>query len=134
MPAILFTLSGVAQKPIESHKDINRDKGTFVINEIRKINSLDKNNSQLFARVAGLNCLFIEGNPTTGDIVFIDSMAYKIDQKGTLTITIKAGWHTMSAGNPEDHGFYPLEKVRVKFKKRRSYSLDFYLAHVPGVE
>jgi len=134
MPAILFILNGVAQKPIESYKDINRDRGTFVINEIRNIHSSDKNNAQLSARVAGLNCLFIKGKPTTGEIIFIDSIPYKIDQEGTITVTIKPGWHTMSAGNPEDHGLYPLEKVRVKFKKRRVYSIDFYLAFKSGVE
>jgi hypothetical protein len=126
--SILAFINCIAQNGQVTQQEMNMYRSTFVVNEIKKDKSLNRNTTVINGRIAGLNCRLFKGGPTAMEVLFVDSIGYKLSNEGSLIISIKPGWHLISAGNSPDKSVYPLSPVLVKFKKRRAYSIVFYLA------
>lgn len=111
-----------------NYNHINQDKGTIVIKEIKRDNSIAKDSSVITIRLYGLNCQTIKGGPNAAKSIIIDGMNYGLDSEGILQLVITKGIHLLDLEYPGDTLFSPLKATTLKFKKRHTYTLEVYFS------
>jgi hypothetical protein len=116
-----------AQLPTEIDLNINANKGTFVVREIRKDNSLRNKTSVLKVRIFQPFCYLLKPASNPIQLLLIDSSAYSINDKGYITVTLSKGWHKLSINYPYDPPFSAFSERLLKFKNKKNYRIDIYL-------
>ena len=94
----------------------------LVINtQAQKVNIIDTNINEY------KGTFIIKATPYPRLILWIDSTTYNINIDGSVNIKLTKGWHTILLQSTLDQKFNPLRSVRFKFKRKKSYKVDFYL-------
>ena len=132
LSVILFFLSitTFSQKVNEVTEFFNQDKGTFIIKEVKTKNSIHRDSAILKGKIYNLllcqEILNIKSEKYAGD-VYIDNNKYKINYDGVFELNIKKGKREIMIDDNDPLMDYPL-KTTIKFKKRRIYIIDFFIA------
>ncbi|HQW42604.1 MAG: hypothetical protein IPP02_03730 [Chitinophagaceae bacterium] len=123
----ILVINTQAQKVNIIDTNINEYKGTFIIREVKKNNLLSKDSSLFNPQFFRPFCYRLKATPYPRLILWIDSTTYNINIDGSVNIKLTKGWHTILLQSTLDQKFNPLRSVRFKFKRKKSYKVDFYL-------
>ena len=110
-------------------RNINEGKGTMVIRKIEKNNSTPKNSGKIIARVFRPFSHQLLAGPMPYNVLIIDTTGHSIDSNGYIIVSLSPGKHKISiVGQPDLKGtFYSFRDTWMKFKKKRTYYVDFYV-------
>ncbi|NOT49738.1 MAG: hypothetical protein HOP10_00500 [Chitinophagaceae bacterium] len=122
----LVSNHSISQKatPIDTY--INQGKGTFVIRSIKKNKKLDRDSAELKIRFFSSFCQLLKPGPNPFHFFQIDETAFSNEENGVLVVNVESGWHQISLNMNYSTPFNPFKPTLLKFKKRKTYILDFY--------
>ena len=109
-------------------KNINENKGTYVIRSINKDLSLSKDSATVTIRIFQNFCNPLKGSTNPIHMLAIDYSHYALNREGTITINVAKGFHNISIDYPYEPPYSPFKTRLLKFKRRTHYHIDIYLS------
>lgn len=106
--------------------NVNQHNGTFVIRSITTNKHQQKDSAEIRVRFFRSFCRLYKTGPNAFPFFIIDATAYSKVKEDITIIKLKRGWHKISLNMGHEPPFEPFKPVLLKFKKRKTYTIDFY--------
>ena len=109
--------------------NVNSNKGTIIIREIKKCNDLNADSARVHIRIFMPFWKQLKNDKLNPIKIFlIDTTHYSLNDLGFIDRKIKKGWHTVGVDYVFDSSFAPIRQMKLKFKGKREYHFDVYLS------